>query len=125
VAVDGVQVSDGTRPVLMVTAALGWSIGGGAPVAPQSVSADHRVDVLVAYDSSMAARVGFARDLRTGAHTERDDVVLTHGREVLVEAVTAADAFRTNADGEASKELPSRQWRLLPEVWQLRVPGSG
>lgn len=123
VVVDGGTVVDGTEPVLMVSVALGSSVGGGTLIAPQARPDDGLVDVVVACGTSVRARVGFARDLRRARHTARDDVTLARGREVVVEAVGPEDAFRVNADGDVSAErLRRRRWELLPDAWRLRVP---
>ncbi|WP_162802798.1 diacylglycerol/lipid kinase family protein [Ornithinimicrobium avium] len=121
--VDGRTVVDGSRPVLMVTLALGSSVGGGARVAPDARPDDGLVDVVVARGTSPVARLGFARDLRRGRHTARSDVTVTRGREVLVEAVGPKDAFHLSADGEVSPaRISRRSWRVEPGAWRLRVP---
>ncbi|WP_161964968.1 diacylglycerol/lipid kinase family protein [Ornithinimicrobium cerasi] len=123
VVLDGRVVADGSARVLMVSAAVGPSVGGGTPIAPQAVPDDDVVDVVLARGTSPAARLGFARDVRRGRHTRRADVTVASGREVLVEALTAQDAFRVNADGEVSAEpTRSRTWRHAPDAWTLRVP---
>jgi len=123
VVVDGETVADGTDRVLMVSLALGSSVGGGTPIAPDAEPDDGLVDVLVATGTSAIARLGFARDLRKGRHTDREDVIATRGREVLVEAVTPGDAFRVNIDGDVCDEPDlRRRWRHLPRMWRLRVP---
>lgn len=122
VVVDGETLADGDR-VLMVSLALGSSVGGGTPIAPDAEPDDGLVDVLVATGTSAIARLGFARDLRKGRHTDREDVIAMRGREVLVEAVTPGDAFRVNIDGDVCDEPDlRRRWRHLPRVWRLRVP---
>lgn len=123
VEVDGVTVVDGSDRVLMVSAALGSSVGGGTLIAPDARPDDGLVDVLVATGTSPAARVGFARDLRRGRHTAREDVVTRRGREVVVEAVGVRDAFRVNADGDVSEDRTrGRRWGIVEAAWQLRVP---
>lgn len=122
VVVDGETVADGDR-VLMVSVALGSSVGGGTPIAPDAKPDDELVDVLVATGTSAIARLGFARDLRKGRHTDREDVIATRGQEVLVEAVTPGDAFRVNIDGDVCDEPDlRRRWDHLAGVWRLRVP---
>jgi diacylglycerol kinase family enzyme len=124
VVVDGQVVADGAERVLMVSAAVGSSVGGGTPIAPQAAPEDDVADVVVARGTGPVARIGFARDLRRGRHTARPDVTVTSGREVSVEARDPRDAFRVNADGEVSAEpVGARTWRHLPQAWGLRVPG--
>lgn len=123
VVVDGRTVTDGRRPVLMVTLALGSSVGGGTQVAPGARPDDGLVEVVLAHGTSPWARVGFARDLRRGRHLGRSDVVVERGREVLVEAVGAQDAFHLSTDGEVSAaRITRRSWRVGPQTWRLRVP---
>ncbi|ANS78134.1 Transcription regulator [Serinicoccus hydrothermalis] len=125
VTVDGEGTADDDRPEFMVTLALGTSVGGGTPVAPHARPNDGQVEVLVAHGVSPRARVGFALDLRKGRHTRREDVTLTSGREIVVEAVADEDAFRVNTDGEVEQErVTRRSWRLLDQGWTLRVPTS-
>lgn len=123
VVVDGRTVADGRRPLLMVTIALGSSVGGGTEVAPGARPDDEVVEVVLAHGTSAVARVGLARDLRRGRHTRRADVVLERGREILVEAVGPEDAFQLSIDGDVPAErISGRSWRLEPRAWQLRVP---
>lgn len=124
VVVDGRTVVDGSERVLMVSTALGSSVGGGTQIAPQARPGDGVVDVLVARGTSVRSRIGFARDLRRGRHTGREDVTVTRGRVVVVEAVTAPDAFAVTADGDVVEHRSrSRRWELLDDAWRLRVPG--
>ena len=122
VVVDGRTVADGSEAVLMVSAAIGSSVGGGTQIVPGE-SDDGKVDVVIAHGTSVRARVGFALDLRRGRHTEREDVSVTQGRQVSVEAVTGRDAFAVNADGEVAEgRLRSRRWTLREQAWRLRTP---
>ena len=125
VVVDGRPVADGSDRVLMVSVALGPSVGGGTPIAPQARPDDGLVDVVVAHATSPGARVGFARDLRRGRHTDRADVTTVRGADVLVEAVGPEDAFRVNTDGDvADDRLTARRWRFSPQAWTLRTPSG-
>lgn len=123
VVVDGHTVADGAERLLMVSAAVGSSVGGGTEIAPAAHGGDGKVDVVIAHGTSIGARVGFALDLRRGRHTEREDVTVSRGRAVLVEAVTSRDAFAVNTDGDVAEgRLRSRRWELREEAWRLRVP---
>lgn len=124
VTVDGEEVLDGKDRVLMVTLALGPSVGGGTPVAPRAESHDGRAEVMIARGVSTRARLGFALDLRKGRHTRRPDVTTTRGREIRVSALGSKDAFRVNTDGDPEeRRITSRTWRLLDDGWELRAPG--
>lgn len=123
VAVDGRTVSDGSQRLLMVSAAVGPSVGGGTRIAPGAEGDDGQVDVVIAHGTSVRARVGFALDLRRGRHTGRQDVTVTRGREVSVEAVGPRDGFAVNADGDIVAERSlRRRWSLREKAWRLRVP---
>ncbi|WP_298885264.1 diacylglycerol kinase family protein [uncultured Serinicoccus sp.] len=123
VTVDGEGIADDDRPELLVSLALGRSVGGGTPVAPHARADDGQVEVVVAHGVSPWARVRFALDLRKGRHTQREDVTLVSGREVVVTADREVDAFRVNTDGEVEEQrVQRRSWRLLDQGWTLRVP---
>ena len=123
VVVDGRTVADGSEPVLMVTLALGSSVGGGTRVAPTARPDDGLAEVVLARGTSAIARTSFARDLRKGRHTRRRDVTVTRGQEVLVEAVGPQDAFHVSVDGDVPPgRIRRRTWRVEPDAWRLRVP---
>lgn len=125
VMLDGRTVTDGSERVLMVSVAVGSSVGGGTPLAPHAAPEDDLVEVVVACGTSPAARIGFARDLSRGQHTRRADVVTARGREVLVAALTPRDAFRVNADGDVEQDRSrSRSWVHVPRAWTLRLPAT-
>lgn len=108
--------------LLMVGLGIGTSIGGGAPLAPGAEPDDGLVDVVVVAATGPLARVGYAVALREGDHVERDDVQAVRGREVLVEACAAEDAFGTNADGELAGPFTRRRWTVRPGAWCCLVP---
>jgi len=121
VVVDGREVHDGRRPLLMVAASIGTTIGGGAPVSPTSVPHDGVVDVVVSTATGPVARAGYARTLMRGQHVERRDVAVTRGADVLLEAVDGRP-FALNADGETGAPALRHRWRTLPDAWSVRVP---
>ncbi|WP_407670391.1 diacylglycerol/lipid kinase family protein, partial [Ornithinicoccus halotolerans] len=123
VRVDGEEVEDGSRRVLMVTVALGTSIGGGAPVAPQARPDDAVADVIVATADSPLARAGYGIDLRRGTHLDRDDVRVLQGKHVQVVATAPEEAFLVNTDGEVEDRRMERSWRLVPHCWRIRSTG--
>lgn len=122
VVVDGQVVEEGTRRVLMVSVALGTSIGGGAPVAPKARPDDALADVIVATAHGPLGRAGYALDLRRGEHLDRDDVRLVRGRRVQVVATAPEEAFLVNTDGEVEERRMERSWTLAPHAWQVRTP---
>lgn len=123
--VDGEVVLDGTEKVLMVTLAVGPSVGGGTPVAPDAQPGDGQAEVMIACGVSAGARFGFARGLRKGRHLDRGDVRTLRGRAGIVEAVEPDDAFRVNTDGDVDDErIGRRRWQVLDDGWALRSPVS-
>lgn len=125
VTVDDEVVTDGTRPVLMVSVAVGRSVGGGTQVAPNASPFNGQAQVMVCTATQPAARAAFALDLRRGRHTEREDVRVLRGRTVAVEA-TDGHAFGINTDGDvdADGEHLSRTWTVQDDAWVCRVPGE-
>jgi diacylglycerol kinase family enzyme len=116
---------DGGERALMVTAAVGPSIGGGTRIAPRARPDDRRVTVVLATATGWLARAGYALALRGGTHRQRRDVAIVHGREVTVEAVEPQDAFLVNADGDVDETRRTRaRWTLEPSAWRCRVPTS-
>lgn len=125
VTVDDDIVTDGRQPVLMVSVAVGRSVGGGTQVAPHASPFNGQAQVMVCTATQPAARASFALDLRRGRHTERDDVTVVRGRTVTVEA-TDEHAFGINTDGDvdADREHRSRTWTVQDDAWVCRTPGE-
>lgn len=117
VTVDGdVLVAD--RRVLHVVIGNGPSLGGGAAAAPDARPGDHLADVVVALGTGPIARMGYASDLRTGDHVDRDDVLTARGREVEVHG----EEHPWNVDGELPPPRSRSTWRLLHGAWHLLAP---
>jgi YegS/Rv2252/BmrU family lipid kinase len=106
------------REVLMVAVANGRTIGGGAEVAPHAQPDDGQLDVVVATSTGLLARLGFAVELRAGAHVERDDVIVVRGHTVTV----TGDPFPVNADGELEGPVTQRTWTVRPGAWSVITP---
>ena len=123
VRVDGEVVHDGVHRVLMVVVALGSTIGGGARVAPDAERLTGQADVTVSLATGPVARVAYAWSMRKGRHRQRDDVLLTSGREVVVEGAGGTQ-FLIDADGEPYGPFPSRTWRVPEATWQLVSPAA-
>jgi YegS/Rv2252/BmrU family lipid kinase len=118
VEVDGELVADGNRPLLMVGLAVGRTIGGGAPLAPQASPDDGWADVLLVGPTGTWARLDVARRLRAGTHVERDDVLSLRAREVVIDAADAP----LNVDGELLGPAGRRQWAVQRHAWKAVVP---
>jgi len=124
VHVDGEEVLDKDEDALLVSLALGSSVGGGTTVAPDASHTDRKVDVVVATGIRVRDRAGFAADLRRGTHADRDDVTVYHGTEVTVASVDPDKDFIVNVDGDLGPRYHSRTWTLRPAAWVCRVPSS-
>ena len=102
----------------MVAVTVGTSIGGGTPIAPDAEVDDRRAEVVVSLATGPLARVGYAKDLRTGRHTERDDVLAARATSVRV----SGGPFPVNTDGELEEDVTDRSWQLRPSAWTAAVP---
>ena len=121
VVVDGEEVHDGHRPLLMVAVSIGTTIGGGAPVSPASVPHDGVVDVMISTATGPLARAGYAGALWRGQHLHRADVEAHRGADVLLESVSGRP-FALNADGETSERRLRHHWHTVADAWSVRVP---
>jgi len=124
VHVDGEEVLDKDEDALLVSLALGSSVGGGTTVAPDASHTDRKVDVVVATGIRVRDRAGFAADLRRGIHAQRDDVTVYQGTEVTIASVDPDKDFLVNVDGDLGPRYHSRTWTLRPAAWVCRVPSS-
>nr|WP_218849050.1 diacylglycerol kinase family protein [Nocardioides perillae] len=118
VEVDGVVVNDLDRPVLMVAVGNGSRVGGGTELNPDADPEDGRLDVVVSRSVGPLAKFGYVARLRTGSHTERDDVLHLSGREVSV----SGEDFWCSADGELSGPERRRTWRIERDAFSMVLP---
>lgn len=119
VTVDDVVVVD-AQQVLHVVIGNGPSLGGGTAAVPAARPDDGQVAVMVSLATGPVARAGYATDLRTGEHVDRDDVVMAHGTRVVV----AGDEHPVNVDGELLEPRTESRWSLQRSAWSLRHPGA-
>ena len=122
VVADGRRITGGRRRVLQVAVANGRTIGGGARIAPDSDVSDGRIDVAVSFATGRLARIRYGLAMRRGRHHELGDVVRTRAREVTVSA--RSGTFTVNTDGELSRPLRSRTWRVEPAAYRMLVAGE-
>ncbi len=118
VEVDGVELHDGSEPVLMAGAGNGRTVGGGSPLTPDAEPDDGFADVVVSLATGPVERVAYGAAMRRGEHVERPDVLTARGRVVTV----SGEEFPVNADGELSGPYVSRTWSVRPAAWSLLVP---
>lgn len=117
VTVDGEPLPLPGERVLVAGIGNGPSVGGGTMLCPGADPCDGLVDVVVACATGPAARVAFANDVRTGRHLERDDVVSVRGTRVGI----TGEAVVHDADGELSRAVPHRTYRVDPGAWTLLI----
>ena len=118
IEVDGRAIVQPPESILMAAFTVGATIGGGTPIAPDAVVDDAQAEVVVSTATGPLSRIGFATDLRTGDHVEREDALTTRGERIRV----YGEPFPVNTDGELESEVTERTWTLLPRAWTLAVP---
>ena len=118
VDVDGRPLTSPDGELLMVGLAVGRTIGGGTPLAPDADPGDGLADVVVVSATGPLERADFARRLSQGTQDERDDVLVTRGSRVTV----AGGQAPLNVDGELLGPVGTRTWTVRPQAWSVRVP---
>lgn len=119
VSVDGTALPAGNG-VLQVAINNGKYVGGGTPLAPDADPSDGLLDVLVSYAVRATERLGYARELRDGTHTDRDDVMTVRGSTVTVHG----QPFSCSADGEVEGNISSRTWHIAPGALSMFAPAA-
>jgi diacylglycerol kinase family enzyme len=110
--------ADGRTDVLMLAVCTGRTIGGGTPLAPDALPDDGLAEVVVCTATGPVARAAFAAALLTGRHVDRDDVLVTRGRQVTF----TGPPVDLNADGELESGVTSRTWQVRRHAWSVLVP---
>ena len=118
IEVDGTEVTDFARPVLMVAIGNGPTVGGGAEITPEADPEDGRMDVMISYAVGPFARFGYAYGFHRGEHHERDDVTYLRASSV---SVTGQD-FYCSADGEVYGPERQRSWRIERGAMTMLLP---
>lgn len=121
VDVDGRTLTSTEGELLMVGLAVGRTIGGGTPLAPEADPGDGLADVVVVSATGPLERADFARRLRQGTQEERDDVLVARGSRVTVDGGQAP----LNVDGELLGPVGTRTWTVRPGAWSVLVPAAG
>lgn len=113
VTVDDKVVHDG--PALLVLAANGPCLGGGARLCVGADPADGRIDVLVIDALAVSARAGLAMDIQRGTHLDRDDVRSYRGTRLRLRG----DPVDHSRDGELRHDVADATYRIRPAAWDL------
>ena len=118
IEVDGHVVADFAHPVLMAAIGNGSRVGGGARITPNADPEDGKIDVMVSFSTSLAAKLGYAARFRMGTHHRRDDVLYVRGESVTV----SGQSFHCSADGELFGPERHRTWRVVPGALWMPLP---
>ncbi|MFF3614964.1 YegS/Rv2252/BmrU family lipid kinase [Streptomyces sp. NPDC002580] len=86
-----------------VVAANSAYYGSGRIIAPSALVDDGLLDVVMIREAPRRLFFTLMNELRTGAHTERPEVVILRGREIRIEADRPVPY---GADGEVEADLP-------------------
>lgn len=113
VTVDDEVVHDG--PALLVLAANGPCLGGGARLCVGADPADGLLDVLVIGELATGARAGLAVAIQRGTHLERDEVRQHRGTRLRVRG----EAVDHSRDGELRHDVTDATYTIRPAAWDL------
>ncbi|MBW3604265.1 MAG: hypothetical protein KY460_04985 [Actinobacteria bacterium] len=113
VTLDGTVVHDDTA--MLVLAANGPCLGGGARLCTKADPADGLIDVLVIGDLPVAARPGLGMSIQRGDHLEHDQVETWQGRQLRIRG----DAVTHSRDGELRHDLTDVTYTIDHDAWQL------
>ena len=117
---DGKVIADMDQHILMVAVGNGASVGGGTELTPDADPEDGRLDVMVSFATGPLERLAYVWHLRTGEHTEREDVTSVRARQVTV----SGEDFFLAADGEISGPERRRSWHLEQGAYKMIVPAG-
>jgi diacylglycerol kinase family enzyme len=93
-------------------------VGGGAAITPEANPGDGKMDVMVSFSTSLAAKLGYALRFRAGRHHERDDVLYLRAGTVTV----SGQNFYCSADGELYGPERNRTWTIEPAAYSMPLP---
>ena len=110
---DGVTISKG--PMLMVLAANGPCLGGGARLCVGADPADGQIDILVIEVLPLHERAGLGIDIQRGTHLDRDDVHQWQGHRLRI----SGQPIDHNRDGELRYGLDDVTYTISPAAWHL------
>ena len=110
---DGVAISKG--PMLMVLAANGPCLGGGARLCVGADPADGQIDVLVIEELPLHERAGLGIDIQRGTHLDRDDVHQWQGHRLTI----SGQPIDHNRDGELRYGLDDVTYTIQRAAWHL------
>jgi diacylglycerol kinase family enzyme len=113
VTVDDEVVHDG--PALLVLAANGPCLGGGARLCVGADPADGLLDVLVIDALAVSARAGLAMAIQRGTHLQRSDVHTHRGTRLRLRG----EAVDHSRDGELRHDVTDAIYRIRPAAWDL------
>lgn len=118
VEVDGEEIVDFARPVLMLAVGNGPSVGGGTRLTPEADPGDGKADVMVSFAVGPLARLGYVWHLRGRRHHARDDVLYMRASTVSI----SGQGFYCSADGEIYGPERNRSWHIEQGAFRMPMP---
>lgn len=118
VTLDDAVIHEGAT--LMVLAANGPCLGGGARLCTGADPSDGLLDVLVVGELTLTDRTGLAVDIQRGTHLERDDVRQHQGHALRLRG----EAIDHSRDGELRHDRPDVTYTIRPGAWTLLRPAG-
>jgi YegS/Rv2252/BmrU family lipid kinase len=112
-SLDGTTIHSGE--MLMVLAANGPCLGGGARLCAGADPADGRLDVLLIEALPLHERAGLGIDIQRGTHLERSDVHQWQGDQLTI----SGQSIDHNRDGELRYGLDDVTYAIQPAAWHL------
>ncbi|HEX2177817.1 MAG TPA: YegS/Rv2252/BmrU family lipid kinase [Nocardioidaceae bacterium] len=118
VEADGEVLADLDRAVIQVAIGNGSNVGGGTELTPEASVEDGLADVVVSFATTPWAKIGSVRQLVSGSHLERDDVVMTRASRISI----SGQDFYCNADGEIYGPEVNHEWHVEAGAFRMALP---
>jgi diacylglycerol kinase (ATP) len=118
VEADGEVLADLDRALIQVAIGNGSNVGGGTELTPEASVEDGLADVVVSFATTPWAKIGSVRQLVSGSHLERDDVVMARASRISI----SGQDFYCNADGEIYGPEVNHEWHVEAGAFRMALP---